>query len=74
MASRPEMIIDTLRRYPNSQFTARQLAMKIIEHYGDQLAAKRKNPRFKSDEDFLSQITAEIGGARTIRAKETCLG
>ncbi|HGM5270119.1 HrgA protein [Serratia ureilytica] len=72
MTSRPQMIINVLQANPGEQFTARQLAQKIIDHYGAELAEKRKNPRFASDEDFLSQITAEVGGSRTVKAKAMC--
>lgn len=59
--SRPQMIINVLQANPGEQFTARQLAQKIIETYKDELTAKRKNTRFASDRDFLSQVAAEIG-------------
>lgn len=72
MTSRPQMIINVLQANPGKQFTARQLAQKIIDHYSAGLAEKRKNPRFASDEDFLSQITAEVGGSRTVKAKAMC--
>lgn len=72
MTSRPQMIINVLQANPDQQFTARQLAQKIIDHYSAELAEKRKNPRFASDEDFLSQITAEVGGSRTVKAKAMC--
>lgn len=72
MTSRPQMIINMLQANPDKQFTARQLAQKIIDHYGAELAEKRKNPRFASDEAFLSQITAEVGGSRTVKAKAMC--
>src|SRR5688572_9780297 len=72
MTSRPQMIINVLQANPDEQFTARQLAKKIIETYADELAEKRKNARFASDEDFLSQITAEVGGSRTVKAKAMC--
>ncbi|HDF5717149.1 TPA: HrgA protein [Klebsiella variicola] len=72
MTSRPQMIINVLQANPGQQFTARQLAQKIIDHYSAELAEKRKNPRFVSDEAFLSQITAEVGGSRTVKAKAMC--
>lgn len=72
MTSRHQMIIKVLQANPGLQFTARQLAQKIIDHYSAELAEKRKNPRFVSDEDFLSQITAEVGGSRTVKAKAMC--
>lgn len=61
MTSRPQMIINVLQANPDEQFTARQLAQKIIDYYGAELADKRQNSRFASDEDFLNQIAAEIG-------------
>ncbi|MEN4906633.1 HrgA protein [Rahnella bonaserana] len=70
--SRPQMIINVLQANPGNQFTARQLAQKIIETYKDELTEKRNNTRFASDEDFLNQITAEIGGSRTVKAKAMC--
>ena len=44
MASRPQMIIDTLRDNPNKKFTARELAKIFIERYADDSADKRNNP------------------------------
>ncbi|WP_323658226.1 HrgA protein [Pectobacterium versatile] len=72
MTSRPQMIINVLQANPDEQFTARQLAQKIIETYADELAEKRKNARFASDEDFISQMAAEIG-ADLPRAKSQSL-
>lgn len=68
MTSRPQMMIEILRSNAGKKFTARELASEIIEKYELELAKKRENPRFKSDEDFVSQIAAEIGGERTQRA------
>ncbi|MDG0799824.1 COG2958 family protein [Pectobacterium polaris] len=72
MTSRPQMIINVLQANPDEQFTARQLAQKIIETYADELAEKRKNVRFASNEDFISQMAAEIG-ADLPRAKSQSL-
>lgn len=72
MTSRVKMIINVLKAYPGEQFTARQLAQKIIEHYGAELSAKRQNLRFASDQDFLSQIAAEVAGHRIERVKAMC--
>jgi len=66
------MIINVLQANPGEHFTARKLAQKIIETYKDELTEKRKNTRFASDEDFLNQITAEVGGSRTVKAKAMC--
>ena len=72
MTSRPQMIINFFQANPDEQFTARQLAQKIIVRYSAELASKRQNPLFASDDDFLSQIAAEIDGARTVQAKAMC--
>jgi hypothetical protein len=45
MTSRPQMIINVLQANPDEQFTARQLAQKIIDRYSAELASKRQNPR-----------------------------
>ncbi|KHN55891.1 COG2958 family protein [Pectobacterium fontis] len=71
MTSRPQMIINVLQTNSGQQLTARQLAQKIIETYADELVEKRKNTRFGCDEDFLSQMAAEIG-ADLPRAKSIC--
>lgn len=39
------MIINVLQANPDEQFTARQLAQKIIDRYSAELASKRQNPR-----------------------------
>jgi len=72
MTSRPQMIINTLRDNPDKKFTARELAKIFIERYADDLADKRNNPRFDTEDKFIAQIAAEIGGERTVRAKQQC--
>jgi len=70
MISRPKMIIDTLKDHPGKKLTARELAKLFIERYADDLADKRNNPRFDTEDKFIAQIAAEIGGERTVRAKQ----
>lgn len=72
MTSRPKMIIDTLRANPGKKFTARELAKLFIERYPTELADKRENPRYDTEEKFIAQLAAEIGGERTTRAKQQC--
>lgn len=72
MTSRPKMIIDTLRNNPDKKFTARELAKLFVERYSDELAEKRTNPRYDTEDRFISQLAAEIGGERTVRAKQQC--
>ena len=72
MTTRVQMIIETLRDYPDQMFTARELAELFIERYPDDLEEKRKNPRYKTEEDLIVQLAAEIGGERTETAKRLC--
>ncbi len=72
MTSRPQMIIETLRDNPEQRFTARELAKLFIERYPNDLAKKRTNPRYDTEEKLIAQLAAEIGGERTIRAKQLC--
>lgn len=61
MANIGNLVISILKEIPEQKLTARQLAQQIIAKYPSDLAAKRANPRFKTDKDFESQIVAEIG-------------
>jgi hypothetical protein len=72
MTSRVQMIIDTLKAHPEQRFTSQQLARTLIQRYASEFVEKRKNPRFANETDFLKQIAAEIGGERTVRAKQQC--
>ena len=72
MTSRPKMIIDTLKDNKDKKFTARELAKLFVERYPDELAKKRSNPRYDSEDKFIAQLAAEIGGERTLRAKQQC--
>ena len=72
MTSRPKMIIDTLKDNKDKKFTARELAKLFVERYPTELAKKRSNPRYDSDDKFIAQLAAEIGGERTVRAKQQC--
>lgn len=69
MTSRPQMIIETLKSNKGTKFTARELAKLFIERYPDALADKRTNPRYDTDDKFIAQLAAEIGGERTVRDK-----
>ena len=72
MTTRVQMIIETLRDYPDQMFTARELAELFIERYPEDLEEKRRNPRYKTEEDLIVQLAAEIGGGRTETAKRLC--
>lgn len=72
MVTRVQMIIETLKDAPERKFTARELAKAFIERYPEDLAEKQSNPRYKTVEDFITQLAAEIGGDRTETAKQLC--
>lgn len=72
MATRVEMIIETLKAYPDKKFTARDLAKLFIERYPAEIAEKQLNPRYNTEEKLIAQLAAEIGGERTTAAKLQC--
>lgn len=72
MTTRVQMIIETLRDNPDRKFTVREMASYFIESYPSEIAEKLKNPRYKSNEDLITQLAAEIGGERTQAAKNKC--
>lgn len=72
MKTRVEMIIETLRGNPERTFTARELAEFFIIRYPDEMAEKQKNSRYKTHDDLVTQLAAEIGGSRTQAAKRYC--
>jgi len=63
-----EMTYNVLKDNFKTKFTAKELACKIVETYPSEFVNKRKNNRFSNENDFLSQVAAEIG-----RNKETLL-
>lgn len=72
MATRVEMIIETLKTYPDKRFTARELAHLFIERYPEEIAEKQLNPRYNTEDRLIAQLAAEIGGERTTTAKQQC--
>lgn len=72
MTTRVEMIIETLRAYPEQRFTARELAREFVRRYPAEIAEKQTNPRYNSEEKLIAQLAAEIGGERTVAAKKLC--
>lgn len=63
-----EMTYNVLKENPKAKFTAKELSRKIVETYPAEFDKKRKNDRFSNENEFLSQVAAEIG-----RNKETLL-
>ncbi|HHY0448326.1 TPA: COG2958 family protein [Vibrio parahaemolyticus] len=72
MATRVEMIIETLKVNPDKKFTARDLAKEFVLRYPEEIAEKQENPRYNTEEKLIAQLAAEIGGERTERAKIVC--
>lgn len=72
MTTRVEMIIETLKANPNRHFTARELAKEFMVRYPNEIAEKRLNPRYDTEEKLIAQLAAEIGGERTETAKKQC--
>jgi hypothetical protein len=57
-----ERVFEFLRSHPEERFTSRAIADRIFKQYPDECAEKRKksSQEFRSDEEFLGQLTAEI--------------
>ncbi|WP_432786222.1 hypothetical protein AAEX37_00334 [Oligella sp. MSHR50489EDL] len=70
--TRVKMIIDTLRDNPHRKFTARELAREFLVRYPEDLAEKRLNPRFDTEEKLIAQLAAEVGAGRMEAAKKVC--
>jgi len=55
-----ERIFEFLKQNPLKQFKPREVALGIVEKFPEYYKEKRKNPRFKTESDFINQIVAEI--------------
>lgn len=62
--SQSQRVANWLAEHPNQRFTARQIAKAIINRYPEDYAEKRQNKRFTTEQDFVSQIVAEIGAQK----------
>ena len=56
-----QKIVEFLKEHPNQEFTAKEIARSITSRYADEYEEKRSNPRFLTHDDFVSQVSAEIG-------------
>lgn len=72
MTTRVQMIIKTLQENPERTFTAREMAESFIKRYPNEIREKQKNPRYRSHNELITQLAAEIGGERTQAAKKQC--
>lgn len=68
--TRVDMIVETLRDHPGKPFTAYELAQAFLQRYPTEMADKKANPRYATQEKLLAQLAAEIGGERTAAAKK----
>ena len=59
--TRVDMIIETLRDSPLKRFSARELAAEFMVRYPEEMAEKKRNPRYDTDEKLLTQLAAEVG-------------
>ncbi|MFA0135188.1 COG2958 family protein [Vibrio splendidus] len=53
-----------LQDNPNQRYTAKTIAEAITTRYPEDYAEKRANPRFETEQDFISQVVAEIGAQK----------
>lgn len=56
-----EMTYNVLKENYKIKFTAKELAIKVVETYPNEFVKKRQNDRFSNENEFLSQVAAEIG-------------
>ena len=59
--SQPQRVFELLKQSPLKKFKARDIAEGIVTLFPEDYVEKRKNPRFKTDDEFISQVFAEIG-------------
>ena len=71
MTSPPDDNPACYRRIPASSSLPANWRRKIIDHYSTELAENVKNHVLLAMR-LLSQITAEVGGSRTVKAKAMC--
>ncbi|MCI9780098.1 COG2958 family protein [Proteus mirabilis] len=53
-----------LQDNPNQRYTAKAIAEAITTRYPEDYVEKRANPRFETEQDFISQVVAEIGSQK----------
>lgn len=62
--SQSKKIAHFLQDNPNQRYTAKVIAEAITTRYPEDYAEKRANPRFETEQDFISQVVAEIGSQK----------
>lgn len=59
--SQPDRVYEFLKANPLQKFKAKEITEGIIKMFPEDYITKRENPRFKTDDDFINQVFAEIG-------------
>ena len=62
--SQAQRIHEFLKANPLQKFKAKDIATGIIEMFPEDYVAKRENPRFLNQDDFINQVFAEIGAQK----------
>ncbi|MEE9903513.1 MAG: HrgA protein [Acinetobacter haemolyticus] len=62
--SQPQRVFELLKQSPLKKFKARDIAEGIVTLFPEDYVEKRKNPRFKTDEDLIRQVFTEIGAIK----------
>ena len=65
-----DMILKVLKAKPGIKFTAREIAIELNKTFKQELKEKRNNPRFNNDQDFISQLQAEVGSHKKYIKKQ----
>lgn len=62
--SQAQRIHEFLKASPLQKFKAKDIATGIIEMFPEDYVEKRENPRFQNEDDFINQVSAEIGAQK----------
>ena len=61
MTAKIDLIILFLKENPGASFKTKEIAAALLSRFPDEFKTKVENPRFKSNDDIINQISAEIG-------------
>lgn len=62
--SQPQRVVEFLKTNADHKFNARQIAEGIVSMFDSDYTDKKNNPRFKNENEFISQVVAEIGAQK----------
>jgi len=69
--SQVQRIIAILKDNSGKKLNSRQIAEQLIQAFPEDYKEKRENPRFLTENDFITQLVAEIGGSRKQIVKQS---